>query len=77
LSIDTTDLPQFNALLLDLDGVTTRTATIHAAAEKQLFDDFPKCRARDEETRHEPFEIATDYVRDVDGRQRTTASTAA
>ena len=68
--MDTPDLSQFKALLFDLDGVVTRTATIHAAAWKQLFDDFLERRARDERTGYASLEIATDYVRHVDGRQR-------
>lgn len=68
--MDTPDLSDFKALLFDLDGVVTRTATIHAAAWKQLFDDFLERRAREEGTSYEPFEIATDYVRYVDGRRR-------
>ena len=66
----TPELSSFKALLFDLDGVVTRTATIHAAAWKQLFDDFLDRRARDQGSSYEPFEIATDYVRYVDGRQR-------
>src|SRR5690606_23819326 len=30
----------FDAALFDLDGVLTRTAELHAAAWKQLFDEF-------------------------------------
>src|SRR5690606_10530169 len=30
----------YDAVLFDLDGVLTRTATVHAAAWKRLFDDF-------------------------------------
>jgi beta-phosphoglucomutase-like phosphatase (HAD superfamily) len=66
----TPDLSHFKALLFDLDGVVTRTATIHAAAWKQLVDDFLERRARDEGTSYEPFDVVSDYVRYVDGRQR-------
>ena len=41
------DLGRFDALLFDLDGVITRTATIHAAAWKRLFDDFLARRSGD------------------------------
>jgi beta-phosphoglucomutase family hydrolase len=68
--MDTHALSHFKALLFDLDGVVTRTATIHAAAWKQLFDVFLERRARDRGSSFEPFEIATDYVRHVDGRRR-------
>lgn len=66
----TPELSQLDALLFDLDGVVTRTATIHAAAWKQLFDEFLERRARVRGESFEPFEIATDYVRHVDGRRR-------
>jgi beta-phosphoglucomutase family hydrolase len=57
------------ACLFDLDGVITQTAKLHAAAWKQMFDDF--LRERSEQT-GEPFEEFTpsDYDRYVDGRPR-------
>jgi beta-phosphoglucomutase family hydrolase len=57
------------ACLFDLDGVITQTAKLHAAAWKEMFDDF--LRERSEET-GEPFEEFTprDYDRYVDGRPR-------
>jgi beta-phosphoglucomutase family hydrolase len=64
------DLSRYGALLFDLDGVITRTATLHAAAWKALFDDFLTVRARERGEPFHPFEIATDYVRYVDGRRR-------
>ena len=33
------------AVILDLDGVVTRTATVHAAAWKEAFDEFLRRRA--------------------------------
>ncbi len=55
--------------LFDLDGVITQTAKLHAAAWKEMFDDF--LRERSEQT-GEPFEEFTpsDYDRYVDGRPR-------
>jgi beta-phosphoglucomutase family hydrolase len=57
------------ACLFDLDGVITQTAKLHAAAWKEMFDDY--LRKRSEET-GEPFEEFTpgDYDRNVDGRPR-------
>src|ERR687894_1777072 len=57
------------ACLFDLDGVITQTAKLHAAAWKEMFDDY--LRGRSEET-GEPFEEFTpaDYDRYVDGRPR-------
>jgi beta-phosphoglucomutase family hydrolase len=66
----TPELSNFDALLFDLDGVVTRTATIHATAWKQLFDEFLRRRTREHGIAYAPFEIGTDYVRHVDGRRR-------
>jgi alpha,alpha-trehalase len=65
----TTGVRDFKALLFDLDGVVTRTATIHAAAWKRLFDTFLQHRARELHIPFEPFDTA-DYLRSVDGRRR-------
>jgi beta-phosphoglucomutase family hydrolase len=57
------------ACLFDLDGVVTQTAKLHAAAWKQMFDDFLRERA---ERAGEPFEPfgPSDYDKYVDGRPR-------
>jgi len=34
------DLTRFKAALFDLDGVVTKTATVHALAWQQLFNDY-------------------------------------
>jgi alpha,alpha-trehalase len=65
-----TDISRYDALLFDLDGVITRTATLHAAAWKQLFDDFLSARARERGEPFVAFDTATDYVHYVDGRRR-------
>jgi beta-phosphoglucomutase family hydrolase len=65
-----TDLDAYHALLFDLDGVITDTAAVHATAWKALFDEFLAERAAEQGTPFEPFDIATDYVRHVDGRRR-------
>lgn len=54
------------ACLFDLDGVVTRTAVVHAAAWKELFDAF--LRERDGDA-FRPF-TAADYDEYVDGRPR-------
>jgi beta-phosphoglucomutase family hydrolase len=67
---ETLKLPAaIRACLFDLDGVITQTAKVHAAAWKQMFDDF--LRQRSQET-GEPFAefTDTDYIRYVDGRPR-------
>ena len=57
-------------MLFDLDGVITRTATLHAAAWKRLFDEFLADRATREGGSFEPFDIDRDYRVHVDGRPR-------
>ena len=61
---------QYDAVLFDLDGVITDTANLHAACWKQMFDGYLKTRAAQtgEEFRH--FDLATDYLRYVDGKPR-------
>ena len=58
-----------DALLFDLDGVLTRTALVHAAAWREMFDAFLHDRA---ERSGEPFAPFTDgdYAAHVDGRLR-------
>ena len=60
----------FDAVLFDLDGVLTSTAAIHAAAWKTMFDDYLRRRAAERGDAFRPFDIASDYVRYVDGRPR-------
>lgn len=60
----------YDAVLLDLDGVLTRTASVHAAAWKKLFDWFLQQRATQAGEPFVPFDIATDYPRYVDGKPR-------
>ena len=67
----------YDAVLFDLDGVLTKTASVHAAAWKKLFDSFLEQRA----TTHEgepfvPFDMDTDYLRYVDGKPRYDGVTA-
>jgi beta-phosphoglucomutase family hydrolase len=63
-------LPEgITACLFDLDGVLTQTAKLHAAAWKQMFDEFLRERAEQTGEPFVPFD-ATDYDRYVDGRPR-------
>jgi beta-phosphoglucomutase family hydrolase len=66
----------YDAVLFDLDGVLTRTANVHAAAWKKLFDDFLRQRASRTGEAFVPFDIATDYPRHVDGKPRYDGVTA-
>ena len=61
---------QYDAVLLDLDGVITDTASIHAACWKQMFDAYLQQRAAERGEPLRPFEIATDYRLYVDGKPR-------
>ncbi|MEW2086463.1 beta-phosphoglucomutase family hydrolase [Streptomyces sp. NPDC005283] len=56
--------------LFDLDGVLTRTAKVHAAAWKEMFDDYLRRRAEREGVPFEPFDAVRDYDEYVDGRPR-------
>ncbi|HMA46315.1 MAG TPA: hypothetical protein VKP11_03795, partial [Frankiaceae bacterium] len=58
------------ALLFDLDGVLTRTATVHAAAWKEMFDEFLQERAQRTGEPFRPFDPVADYDAYVDGRPR-------
>jgi beta-phosphoglucomutase family hydrolase len=61
--------PEVRACLFDLDGVLTRTASVHAGAWKQMFDEYLTDRAARTGEPFRPFE-AIDYDRYVDGRPR-------
>ena len=56
---------QVRACLFDLDGVLTRTATVHFAAWKRTFDEF--LRGRDPQAAEFTQQ---DYNRYVDGKPR-------
>jgi beta-phosphoglucomutase family hydrolase len=56
--------------LFDLDGVLTRTATVHAAAWKEMFDDFLRRRSQETGEPFVPFDAHADYDRFVDGKKR-------
>jgi len=61
---------RYDAALLDLDGVITDTASIHAACWKQMFDEYLQKRATQRGETFRSFDIATDYVLHVDGKPR-------
>ena len=60
----------FDAVLFDLDGVLTKTAKIHAAAWKRMFDQFLEERAAELGEVFVGFDENTDYRRYVDGKPR-------
>lgn len=61
---------QYDAVLLDLDGVITDTASVHAACWKQMFDEYLQKRATQRGEPFRPFDAATDYRLYVDGKPR-------
>src|SRR5919199_6107614 len=58
------------ACLFDLDGVLTRTATVHAAAWKEMFDGYLRERAAQTGEEFVPFDPVADYAQYVDGKPR-------
>jgi trehalose 6-phosphate phosphatase len=60
----------FDAVVLDLDGVVTDTASVHEKAWKRLFDGFLASRSPRPEEDVGPF-TNEDYRRFVDGRPRS------
>ncbi|MFY9265330.1 MAG: beta-phosphoglucomutase family hydrolase [Solirubrobacterales bacterium] len=58
------------ACLFDLDGVLTKTAVVHGAAWKQMFDDFLRKRADRLAEPFVEFDTRGDYERYVDGKPR-------
>jgi beta-phosphoglucomutase family hydrolase len=58
------------ACLFDLDGVLTQTAVVHAAAWKQMFDEYLRQRAERTGEEFVPFDPLADYGEYVDGKPR-------
>jgi beta-phosphoglucomutase family hydrolase len=56
--------------LFDMDGVLTRTATVHAKAWKSMFDEFLRKWAERTGGLFVPFDLVADYDRYVDGKER-------
>jgi beta-phosphoglucomutase family hydrolase len=67
---------EVQAGLFDLDGVLTRTATVHAAAWKDLFDEFLRRRAEQTGEPFVPFDPIGDYDLYVDGKPRVAGTRA-
>jgi beta-phosphoglucomutase family hydrolase len=58
------------ACLFDLDGVLTKTATVHAAAWKRMFDEYLRERAARTAEEFVAFDPDADYGEYVDGKPR-------
>ena len=59
-----------SACLFDMDGVVTQTAVVHAAAWKEMFDDFLREHAASTGTPFVPFDARAEYDEYVDGKPR-------
>lgn len=66
----TVDVAVLDAVIFDMDGVVTETATVHAAAWKRLFDEYLKGRSERTGEAFVPFDERLDYEQYVDGRSR-------
>jgi beta-phosphoglucomutase family hydrolase len=60
----------FDAVIFDLDGVITKTALVHAAAWKAMFDDFLKDWSKRHGKPFMEFTHTDDYLPYVDGKPR-------
>jgi beta-phosphoglucomutase family hydrolase len=61
---------RYQAVLFDMDGVVTDTASIHANCWKIMFDEFLEKRATRNAEPFRPFDIDTDYKLHADGKPR-------
>jgi beta-phosphoglucomutase family hydrolase len=61
---------RYDAVLFDLDGVITNTASLHAACWKRMFDDYLRRRAAQAGGEFRPFDLTGDYRLYVDGKPR-------
>lgn len=64
------DLTDFDAVLFDLDGVLTDTASLHAQAWKSMFDEFLERWSVEHGHPFVAFRIDPDYLSYVDGKPR-------
>jgi len=61
------DLNRLDAIIFDIDGVLTDTASVHAAAWKKVFDEFLEDHFGSD---FKPFDEVIEYGRYVDGKPR-------
>lgn len=64
------EMPLLDAVILDMDGVITRTATLHARAWQLVFDEYLARRGPCAGECAAPFDIEADYLEYVDGKLR-------
>lgn len=63
-------MPNFDAVIFDMDGVITKTAAVHALAWKQMFDEYLRLRERSFGEPFTEFAQSADYLSYVDGKPR-------
>jgi beta-phosphoglucomutase family hydrolase len=61
---------RYDAVLFDLDGVITDTASMHALCWKRMFDEYLRERATRSGEAFRPFDLSSDYGLYVDGKPR-------
>ncbi len=61
---------KFDAVIFDMDGVLTATASVHASSWKRAFDQYLRLRSARSDNPFIPFDIETDYKSFVDGKLR-------
>jgi len=61
---------RYDAVLLDMDGVITDTASIHARCWKTMFDEYLQKWSAQNAQPFRPFDVGTDYKVYVDGKPR-------
>src|ERR1700751_2261737 len=61
---------RYDAVLLDLDGVITDTASVHAACWKTMFNKYLQKRGTQRSEVFHHFDSAADYRLYVDGKPR-------
>ncbi|MFA7574687.1 MAG: trehalose-phosphatase [Arcobacteraceae bacterium] len=60
----------FQSVIFDLDGVVTKTATVHAHSWKKAFDEYLKLREKRDGEKFKEFTYERDYLKFVDGKPR-------
>jgi len=60
----------YQAVILDLDGVITKTAQVHAHSWRQMFDEYLEQRSSQGQKSYAPFDMDADYRTYVDGKPR-------
>ena len=63
-------LDELGAVIFDMDGIVTDTASVHAEAWKRLFDAYLEERSYQTGEPFRPFDIDRDYREYVDGKPR-------